>query len=130
MAETAESVLRIWNAAVAAVSATIAAIDNDVSRSEKDVYQIICSHLAGLANSDVDIDSAEKEFDHCLELIEKGELELEARLHNFGRLPLLASLMPFIAFSVAFADGVYLDQEREIVAQIRRQALSPDSALG
>jgi len=116
--------------AVAAVAASVAAIDQDVSRSEKDVFQIICGHLAGLPNSDVDIDSAEKEFDHCLQLIETGELQLEERLHNFGRLPLLASLMPFIASSVAFADGVYLDQEREIVEQIRRSTLSPESALG
>lgn len=116
--------------AVAAVAASIAVIDHDVCRSEKDVYQIICGHLAGLPNSDVDTDGAEKEFDHCLELIESGELQLEARLRNFGRLPLLASLMPFIALSVAFADGVYLDQERAIFEQIRRHVLSPESALG
>ena len=116
--------------AVAAVAASVAAIDQDVSRSEKDVFQIICGHLAGLPNSDVDINSADKEFDHCLELIENGELQLEERLHNFSRLPLLASLMPFIASSVAFADGVYLDQEREIVEQIRRSTLSPQSTLG
>jgi len=116
--------------AVAAVAASVAAIDQDVSREEKDVYQIICSHLAGLPNSDVDIDGAEKEFDHCLELIENGELELEARLQNFGRLPLLSALMPFIGSSIAFADGVYLDQEREIVAQIKRQTVPPASVPG
>lgn len=115
--------------AVAAVATSIAVIDHDVCRSEKDVYQIICGHLAGLPNSDVDIDSAEKEFDHCLELIESGELQLDARLRNFGRLPLLASLIPLIALSVAFADGVYLDLERAIVEQIRRHVLSPESAV-
>ncbi|MDG2035433.1 MAG: hypothetical protein P8J42_02335 [Pseudomonadales bacterium] len=42
---------------VAAVSASVAAIDLNVSRNEKDVFQIICGHLAGLPNSDVDIHS-------------------------------------------------------------------------
>jgi tellurite resistance protein len=116
--------------AVAAIAASIAAIDQDVSRNEKDVYQIICGHLAGLPNSDVDIDGAEKEFDYCQELIESGELKLEERLHNFGRLPLLSALMPFIASSVAHADGVFLEQERDIVNQIKGYSLSPESALG
>ena len=116
--------------AVAAVAASVAVVDQDVSRDEKDVYKIICSQLAGLPHSDVDIDGAEKEFDHCLELIESDELQLEERLKNFGRLPLLSSLMPFIASSIAFADGIYLDKERAIVEQIKRQTLSPESALG
>ena len=116
--------------AVAGVSASVAAIDQDVSRDEKSVYQIICSHLAGLANSDVDIDSAEKEFDHCLELIETGELDLEARLENLNGLPLLSALMPFIASSVAFADGVYLDQERQVVDEVTRWTLPTPTAPG
>lgn len=116
--------------AVAAVAASVAVIDQDVSRDEINVYKIICSHLAGLPHSDVDIDGAEKEFDHCLQLIENDELQLEERLQNFGRLPLLSSLMPFIASSIAFADGVYLDQERAVVEQIKRHTLSPESALG
>jgi tellurite resistance protein len=116
--------------AVAAVAASVAAIDQDVSRDEKDVYKIICSQLSGLRHSDVDIDDAEKEFDQCLQLIESDELQLEERLQNFARLPLLSSLMPFIASSIAFADGVYLDQERAVVEQIKRQTLSPESAPG
>ncbi len=107
--------------AIAAVAASIAAIDNDVNRNERDVYHIICGHLAGLPNSDVDIDSAEKEFDHCIDLIEREELQLEERLKGFRHLPLLSSLMPFIASSVAFADGVYLEQEREIVHMIQNR---------
>jgi hypothetical protein len=85
--------------------------------------------LAGLPNSDIDIDGAEKEFDHCLDLIKKGELQLESRLHNLGRLPLLSSLMPFVASSVAFADGVYLEQEHAIVEQIKNYSVSPISAM-
>ncbi len=109
---------------VAAVAATMASIDNDVSRSEKDVYQIICSHLAGLPSSDVDVDAAEKEFDRCFELIEKGELELDKKLSLLNNLPLLSSLMPYIASSIAFADGVYLRQERLMVEQIRQKVAS------
>ncbi|HAB55780.1 MAG TPA: hypothetical protein DCE61_05320 [Cellvibrionales bacterium] len=106
---------------VAGVAASVAAIDLNVSRNEKDVYQIICGHLAGLPNSDVDIDSADKEFDHCLELIDANTFDLAARLERLSECSLLASLMPFIASSIAFADGVYLDQEREIVEKIKKQ---------
>ena len=113
---------------VAAVSAKVAYIDNDVSRSEKDVYQIICSHLAGLPSSDVDVDAAEKELDHCFELIEKGELELDKRLSLLKGLPLLSSLMPFIASSIAFADGVYLKQERLMVEEIQKKVATHASA--
>ncbi len=111
-----------------------AVIQNFTCNRESTTFQNFITYfffyLAGLQNSDVDIDGAEKEFDHCLELIESGELRLEERLHNFGRLPLLSSLMPFIASSVAFADGVYLEQEREIVNRIKGYSLSPESALG
>lgn len=110
--------------AVAAVSASVAAIDLNVSRNEKDVFQIICGHLAGLPNSDVDIDSADKEFDRCLEMIEANTFELEPRLQQLSECPLLASLMPFVASSIAFADGVYLDQERDIVEKIKWQVKS------
>ena len=113
---------------VAAVGATMASVDKDVSRSEKDVYQIICSHLAGLANSDVDIDTAEKEFDTCLDLIESGELDLEQRLNNLNGLPVLSSLMPYIASSIAFADGVYLETERVLVEQVHRYVQVPQHA--
>jgi len=106
---------------VAGVAASVAAIDLNVSRNEKDVYQIICGHLAGLPNSDVDIDSAEKEFDRCLELIDADTLALKSRLEKLNECPLLASLMPFIASSIAFADGVYLEQERQIVEKIKKQ---------
>ncbi|MCL6417239.1 hypothetical protein MIB92_16380 [Aestuariirhabdus sp. Z084] len=106
--------------AVAAVGASMAVIDDDVSRSEEDVYQIICGHLAGLANSDVDIDAAGKEFSHCLSLLEQNKLDLEARLKDLKHLPLLSSLMPFVASSIAFADGVYMDQERELVDRIKK----------
>jgi tellurite resistance protein len=105
--------------AVAAVSASVAAIDHDISRNEHDVYQIICSHLAGLPNSDVDIDGATKEFGICLQLIESNELKLESRLKIFQRLPLLSSLMPYIASSIAFADGVYLEEEHAIVVPVK-----------
>lgn len=107
--------------AVAAVAASVAAIDLNVSRNEKDVYQIICGHLAGLPHSDVDIDSADKEFDRCLALIESTTLGLDSRLEKLNECPLLASLMPFIASSIAFADGVYLEQERTIVEKIKKQ---------
>lgn len=116
--------------AIAAVSASVSAIDHDVSRSEIDVYQIICSHLAGLASSDVDIDSAEKEFDHCLTLIDQDELQLETRLRKFNGLPLLESLMPYVATSIAFADGVYLEQEQAIVEQVKEFAEAPKSVVG
>jgi tellurite resistance protein len=106
---------------VAGVAASVAAIDLNVSRNEKDVYQIICGHLAGLPHSDVDIDSADKEFDHCLELIDTNTFELAPRLEKLSECSLLASLMPFIASSIAFADGVYLEQEREIVEKIKKQ---------
>jgi tellurite resistance protein len=112
--------------AVAAVGATVAAIDGDISRSEKDVYQIICSHLAGLPSADVDIDAAEKEFDRCIELIEAGELELEVRLKRLKDLPLLSALMPFIASSIAFADGIYMKQERLIVEKIQLTVQLPE----
>jgi len=105
---------------IAAVGASVAAIDDDVSRSEKDVYQIICSHLAGLPSSDIDINSAENEFDICLAQIERAELDLEERLRKLDSLPLLASLMPYIASSIAFADGVYLEKEKEVVEQIKQ----------
>ncbi len=105
---------------VAAVSASVAAIDDDISRNEEDVYQIICGQLSGLPNSDVDIDLAKKEFDQCLKLLKSGGLELDQRLKRFNHLPLLTSLMPFVASSIALADGVYLDQEREIVDRIKR----------
>lgn len=110
--------------AVAAVSASVAAIDNDLSRKEHDVYQIICSHLAGLPNSDIDIDGAEKEFNRCLELIDSNELKLESRLKIFQRLPLLSSLMPYIASSIAFADGVYLEEEHAIVVSVKNHVLA------
>ena len=104
--------------AVAAVSATVASVDDDISRNEHDVYQIICSVLAGLPNSEIDIDGASKEFENCLKLIESDELKLESRLKNFQRLPLLSSLMPYIASSIAFADGVYLEEEHAIVVAV------------
>lgn len=113
--------------AVAAVSASVAVIGLDVSRDEKSVYQIICSQLAGLGSSDVDIDSAEMEFDRCLALIKDGKLDLEARLKKFNGLPLLSALMPLIASSVAFADGIYLDQERQLVDKLKRQILPPQA---
>ena len=114
--------------AVAAVGAAMANIDGEVSRSEKDVYQIICSHLAGLSSSDVDIDAAEKEFDRCLELLHANELALETRLQRLKDLPLLSALMPYIASSIAFADGVYMKQERLMVEQIQRQTHIPQLA--
>ncbi|MBE9567230.1 MAG: hypothetical protein IMF14_00950 [Proteobacteria bacterium] len=104
---------------VAAVGASIAMIDDDVSRSEKDVYQIICSRLAGLPNSDVDIDEADKAFDRCVEQIEEGELDLDKKLSLLNGLPLLSALMPFIASSIAFADGVFLSKERVAVEGIK-----------
>jgi len=111
--------------AVAAVGATMALADGEVSRSEKDVYQIICSHLAGLPSADVDIDAAEKAFDQCLELVKKNELELEQHLHHIKDLPLLSALMPYIASSIAFADGIYMKQERLLVEQIRQSVRAP-----
>jgi len=108
--------------AVAAVAATVAYIDRDLNRSERDVYQIICSHLAGLANSDVNIDTADQELDSCLALIENNQLDLDARLQPLRNLPLLSALMPFIASSIAFADRVYLREERELVEKFRSYA--------
>lgn len=105
--------------AVAAVGASVASIDGGVGRSEKDVYQIICSHLAGLPNSDVDVDAADVAFENCLELVESGELELDEKLSLLKGLPLLSALMPFIASAIAFADGVYLREERVAVEGIR-----------
>jgi hypothetical protein len=37
----------------------------------------------------------------------------------FQRLPLLSSLMPYIASSIAFADGVYLEEEHAIVVPVK-----------
>ena len=105
--------------AVAAVSASVAASDGDVSRHEKDVYQIICGHLSGLPNYDVDIDSADREFEIYREQLDEGQPDLEDRLAGIRELPLLASLMPFIASSVAFADGVYLEREDKMVEEIK-----------
>jgi len=116
--------------AVAAIAASIASVDLESSRDEKSVYQVVCSHLAGLPNSDVDVDSADKEFDHCLELIERGELDLDERLKSFSNLPLLSALLPCIASSVGFADGVYLEQERQIVERVRRQTVSSNTVPG
>lgn len=113
---------------VAAVSAKMAAIDG-VTRSEKDVYQIICSHLAGLSSSDVDVDAAEEAFDHCLELIKSDTLELNKKLSLLAGLPLLSALIPFIASSIAFADGVYLKQEKAMVADIQRKVHSEASVF-
>lgn len=114
--------------AVSAVAASVSAIDDDISRAEEDVYQIICSHLAGLNNSDIDINTTEQEFVHCLELIETNELHLEDRLRKLSNLPLLMSLMPFLASSIAFADGIYLDREREVVELIRRM-VNPENGI-
>ncbi len=103
---------------VAAVAAAVAAIDSNVSRSEQDVYRIICGYLAGVPNSDVDTHAADAEFNRCLKLVESGQLEL----HNILKLdgfPLLASLMPYVAYSIALADGVFLEEERELVERIR-----------
>lgn len=105
---------------IAAISASIAAVDDRPSHYKKVAYQIICCHLASLPNSDVDIDSIDTEFDHYLELYGRDELQLEEKLHNFNALPLLASLLPFVASSVALADGVFLDQERDIVKLIEK----------
>ncbi len=115
---------------VAAVAATVASLDSDVSRSEKDVYQIICSHLAGLPSSDVDVDVAEKEFDRCIDLIEKDGLDLDKKLSLLNGLPLLSSLMPFIASSVAFADGVYLKDERLMVEKIQKKVAGEAISYG
>lgn len=104
---------------VAGVSAAVAAIDDDVSRSEEDVYQIICSHLAGLRNSDVDIEVAEQEFKQCLEQINNGDFQLKERLTLIKNSPLLSKLMPYVASSIAFADSVYLDKERQVVEEVR-----------
>ena len=106
---------------VAAVSATVASIDDEVSRNEKDVYQIICGQLAGVPNSDVDIDSAEREFDHCLQKIENNALPLDGLIANFKGMPLLSALLPFVASSVAFADGIYLDDEKTVVESIKQK---------
>ncbi len=114
--------------AVAAVGASMASIDGEVSRSEKDVYQIICSHLAGLSSSDVDIDAADKEFERCIDLLKTDELDLQERLHRLKDLPLLSSLMPYIASSIAFADGIYMKQERLMVEQIQSQTRLPQLA--
>ncbi len=107
---------------VAAVSASVAAIDDDISRNEEDVYQIICGQLSGLPNSDVDIDHAKIEFDQCLKLVKSGGLELEQILKKIHHLRLLTALMPFVASSIAFADGVYLEQEQELVERIKEMA--------
>jgi tellurite resistance protein len=115
--------------AISAVAASIAAVDHVVSRSEKDVFLIICSSFAGLPNSDVDIDSAEKEFDLCRELIYRRELQLESRLQPFRRLPLLSSLLPFVASSIAYADGVYQNEEHEIVELVKRYLEPPKSVM-
>ena len=104
---------------VAGVSAAVASIDNDVSRSEEDVYQIICSHLAGLRNSDVDLEVAEQEFKSCLEQIDNGDFQLQERLALIKRSPLLSKLMPYVASSIAFADSVYLEKERQVVEEVR-----------
>lgn len=106
--------------AVAAVAASVASINEVVNRSEIDVYLIICGDLAGLPNSDVDTELAESEFRHCLELIDDQQFNLEERLGKVAHLPLLRALMPYIASSIAFADGVYLDQERQAVDRIRQ----------
>jgi tellurite resistance protein len=111
---------------VAAVGASVAAIDDDVNINEKDVYQIICSQLAGLRSSDVDVDTAEKEFDHCLELIEQGTLDLEQRLAGLNGLPMLSALMPYIASSIAFADGVYQRTEKIQVEKVQQYVKLPD----
>jgi tellurite resistance protein len=105
---------------IAAISVSVAAIDDDISRNEENVYQIICGQLSGLPNSDVNLDDAKKEFDDCLKLLKNDELMLEQRLRKLRHLPLLMSLMPFVASSIAFADGVYLDQEKTHVEQIKQ----------
>jgi tellurite resistance protein len=103
---------------VAAVSASVAAMGNNVSRNEADVYQIICGQLSGLPSSDVDIDSAKIEFEHYLKLAKNNELELEQKIKSLRHLPLLTSLLPYVATAIAFADGVYLDEERRRIEQI------------
>jgi tellurite resistance protein len=103
---------------VAAVSASVAAMGNNVSRNEADVYQIICGQLSGLPSSDVDIDSAKIEFEHHLKLAKNNELELEQKIKSLRHLPLLTSLLPYVATAIAFADGVYLDEERRLIEQI------------
>jgi tellurite resistance protein len=103
---------------VAAVSASVAAMGNNVSRNEADVYQIICGQLSGLPSSDVDIDSAKIEFEHYLKLAKNNELELEQKIKSLKHLPLLTSLLPYVATAIAFADGVYLDEERRRIEQI------------
>ena len=105
--------------AVASVAASVAAIDFTVSRTEQDVYQIICAHLAGLPDSDVNNEGAEQAFEHSLALIENGELQLTQQLSGLSDYPLVSALMPYIASSIAFADGIYLDQEKTVVEQIR-----------
>lgn len=103
---------------VAAVSASIASTGNNVSRNEADVYQIICGQLSGLPNSDVDIDSAKIEFERCLKMAKNNELDVEEEINKLKQLRLLTSLLPHVATAIAFADGVYLDEERRRIEQI------------
>ncbi|MGB3223044.1 MAG: hypothetical protein WBB23_09605 [Desulforhopalus sp.] len=105
---------------VAAVSASVAATGNNISRNEADVYQIICGQLSGLPNSDVDIDTAKIEFERCLKMAKNDELELEKEINSLGHLRLITSLLPYVATAVAFADGVYLDEERRIIERIEK----------
>lgn len=113
--------------AVAGIAATVAAIDEVVSRSETDVYLIICSDLAGIPNSDIDTHLAEEEFKHVLTLLENNAANLEERLDTIRQLPLLRALMPYIASSIAMANGVYLGREKEVVDSIQR-LLQPQTA--
>ncbi|MBN7797817.1 hypothetical protein [Parahaliea mediterranea] len=112
--------------AVAGIAAAVAAVDEVVSRTETDVYLIICSDLAGIPNSDIDTHLAEEEFKTALVLQENQESDLEHRLATIRQLPLLRALMPYIAASIAMANGVYLSQERALVDTIQ-QLLQPNS---
>jgi len=46
---------------------------------------------------------------------------------RFKTLVVTYSLIPFAASLIAFADGVYLDLERDVVEKIKRQVKSTDS---
>lgn len=113
--------------AVGAVGALVATVDGNVSKSEVDVYMIICSHLAGLPNSDVETEDAQNEFNVCLAQLENEGLVLESRLENIAHLPLLSALIPYIASSIAFADGVYLEPEKEVVERVKLFQSSKES---
>lgn len=105
---------------VSAIAAKVASVDDDISHVEIEVYKQICCQLSAVPNSDVDPHESGPAFDACLRSIRQNELNLKERLACLSRKPLLLSLMPYIASTIAHADGVYLKEEGEVVAEVQR----------